>query len=260
MPRTRKRFGQHFLVDAEVVDGIMAALNLQRTEAALEIGPGRGALTVPASAACANLTALEIDRDLAAQLSRRLPAVRIQEADALSVDYAAMLGRAPTRVFGNLPYNISTPLLNRLFDAGAAGTPITDLHFMLQAEVAGRLAAAPGGRDWGRLSIIAQHHCEVTPLFDVPAEAFAPPPKVSSTFVRLTPRPPPAPAQDVGVLRHVVGVAFAQRRKRLGNAVKSLGLDLAALGIDADARPETLAVGDFVVMANQLVEVRRGRP
>ena len=259
MPRLRKRFGQHFLVDAEVVEAIMAALNLRRDEAALEIGPGRGALTGPASGVCASLTALEIDRDLAAHLGRRLPGVRIQEADALAVDYVALLGRVPTRVFGNLPYNISTPLLNRLFDAGAAGAPITDLHFMLQAEVADRLAAAPGGRDWGRLSVIAQHHCEVVPLFDVPADAFAPKPKVSSTFVRLTPRPPPTAARDIRVLRHVVGVAFAQRRKRLGNAVKSLGLDLAALGIDADARPETLPVGDFVVMANQLVELERGR-
>lgn len=257
VPRHRRRFGQHFLINAEVVDAIMAALALRRGEAALEIGPGRGALTAPASVACGSLTALEIDRDLAAHLRRQLPRMHIQEADALAVDYAELLGRVPTRVFGNLPYNISTPLLNRLFDAAAAGAPVTDMHFMLQAEVAGRLVAAPGGRGWGRLSVIAQHQCDVVPLFDVPAAAFAPPPKVSSTFLRLTPRPPPAPVRDIAALRHVVRVAFAQRRKRLGNAVQSLGLELAALGIDADARPETLAVADFVAMANQLV--KRGR-
>ena len=258
LPRARKRFGQHFLIDAEVVDAIMAALALRRGEAVLEIGPGHGVLTMPASAAGACVTALEIDRDLAAGLRRRLPAARILEADALAVDYADVLGQAPARVFGNLPYNISTPLLNRLFDACAAGAPVRDMHFMLQAEVAARLGATPGTRDWGRLSVIAQYHCEVAPMFDVPATAFAPPPKVSSTFLRLTPRPPPTPARSSLALRHVVRVAFAQRRKRLGNAVQSLRLDLAALGIDADVRPEALAVADFVAMAN-VVELGRGQ-
>lgn len=236
----------------------MAALALRPEEVALEIGPGRGALTTPASGAGARLIALEIDRGLAAALRRRLPATRIWNADALSVDYLELARDAPTRVFGNLPYNISTPLLNRLFDACAAGARVVDMHFMVQAEVAARLAAAPGGRDRGRLSVIAQYHCDVAPLFGVAAASFQPPPKVASTFVRLTPRPPPVPARDLNALRHVVRVAFTARRKRLGNALQSLGLDLAALGIDADARAETLAIADFVALANQAVKEGRG--
>ena len=141
--------------------------------------------------------------------------------------------------------------MNALFDACASGARVRDMHFMLQAEVAQRLAAQPGTRAWGRLAVLAQYHCEVAALFDVSAQAFAPPPQVASAFVRLVPRRPAPPAGDVKALREVLRVAFSQRRKRLGNAVKSLRLDLAALGLDANARPETLTVEDFAALANQ---------
>ena len=154
---------------------------------------------------------------------------------------------------GNLPYNISTPLLNRLFDECAAGLPLGDLHFMLQAEVVDRLGAAPGTKAWGRLSVIAQYHCAIEPLFQVAPEAFMPPPRVVSRFVRLTPRPPARTADDVAALRTVARVAFGGRRKRLGNAVKSLGLDVAALGLDPGTRPDAVDLDGFVAMANQLV-------
>ena len=252
----RKRFGQHFLADSAVVDAILAAMSIAPADRVLEIGPGAGALTAPLSQRCRCLTAVEIDRNLARRLQRQLPAANVVQGDALTLDYAALCDGQPMRIVGNLPYNISTPLLNAGFDACAMGLPVQDMHFMLQTEVAQRLAARPGTRAWGRLSVIAQYHCEAAMLFDVPATAFSPPPQVSSTFVRLMPRPPKTPVRDVEALRRVLRAAFGQRRKRLGNAVKSLRLNLAALGLNADARPETLAVEDFVAMANQ--EPRRG--
>ena len=251
MPRARKRFGQHFLVDPAVVDGILAAISLEQHDRVVEIGPGRGVLTEPMSAVAASLTAIELDRDLVVWLQMRLPTVRVVEGDALRVDLTPFGGDG-MRVVGNLPYNISTPLLNRLFDAYARGLPVRDMHFMLQAEVVDRLVANPGTKAWGRLSVIAQYQCNIEPLFEVPAHAFRPPPKVLSKFVRLMPRPPTTPAADVAALRHVLRVAFAARRKRLGNAVQSLGLDIAALGLDPGIRPDAVGVADYVAMANQL--------
>lgn len=234
-----------------MVDAILSAMAVKPADRVLEIGPGRGALTVPLSERCGFLTAVELDRDLAAALQPKLPGANVVQGDALALDYAAFCDGLPTRIVGNLPYNISTPLLNAAFDACGLGLPVQDMHFMLQTEVARRLAARPGTRVWGRLSVIAQYHCEATMLFDVPAAAFSPPPQVSSTFIRLVPRAPKTPVRDVAALRRVLRAAFGQRRKRLGNAVKSLQLDLGALGLNAEARPETLAVEDFVAMANQ---------
>ena len=251
MPRARKRFGQHFLVDPAVVDGILAAISLEEHDRVVEIGPGRGVLTEPMSAVAASLTAIELDRDLVVWLRMRLPTVRVVEGDALRVDLTPFGGDG-MRVVGNLPYNISTPLLNRLFDAYARGLPVRDMHFMLQAEVVDRLVANPGTKAWGRLSVIAQYHCNIELLFEVGADAFRPPPKVLSKFVRLMPRPATTPADDVAALRHVLRVAFAARRKRLGNAVQSLGLDIAALGLDPGIRPDAVGVADYVAMANQL--------
>ena len=252
MPPARKRFGQHFLADPAVVDAIAAALSPTEGDSILEIGPGRGALTEALRASGARITAIELDRDLVGPLRRRFPGVTVVEGDALVADFGALAGGKPLRVVGNLPYNISTPLLNRLFDASAAGLPLLDMHFMLQAEVVDRLSAAAGSKAWGRLSVIAQYHCTIEPLFPVPPEAFAPSPKVVSRFVRLTPRPPVQPVDDIAALRTVLRVAFAARRKRLGNAVKSLGLDIAALGLDPGVRPDAVGLGGFVAMANQL--------
>ena len=259
MPRARKRFGQHFLADPAVLDAIVAALALREGERVVEIGPGRGALTGALRAAGVQLTVVELDRDLIGPLRRRFPDVAVVEGDALTVDLAALAGDAPIHVVGNLPYNISTPLLNRLFDASAAGLPLADMHFMLQAEVVDRLCATPGTKAWGRLSVIAQYHCAIEPLFDVPPEAFAPAPRVLSKFARLTPRPPATAVEDVAALRTVLRVAFAARRKRLGNAVQSLGLDVAALGLDPGTRPDAVGLGGFVAMANQLADNTRTR-
>ena len=176
LPRARKRFGQHFLADPSVVDAIVAALSPRQDDRLVEIGPGRGALTGALAGSGARVTVVELDRDLVGPLRRQLPDVTVVEGDALTVDLAALAAGAPTRIVGNLPYNISTPLLNRLFDACAAGLPLVDMHFMLQAEVVDRLCAAPGTKAWGRLSVIAQYHCDVVPLFTVPPDAFTPPP------------------------------------------------------------------------------------
>ena len=155
------------------------------------------------------------------------------------------------RVVGNLPYNIAAPIMMRLFDDCANGLALRDAHFMLQAEVADRLAAAPGSRARGRLSVMAQYHCGIERLLTVGANAFSPPPQVTSKFVRLTPRAPTTVAEDMAALHAVVRTAFGQRRKRLGNALKSLDLDLPALGLDPGSRAEEMGVSDFVAMANQ---------
>ena len=252
LQRGRKRFGQHFLTDRSVVEAIISGLAIKPGDRIVEIGPGHGVLTALLANACGDLIAIEIDRGLVARLRARLPDVTVVEQDVLKVDFAEVIDYRPTRIVGNLPYNISTPLLNRLFDCCAAGQPIRDMHFMLQAEVVDRLAAVPGTKAWGRLSVIAQYHCEVHPLFDVDADAFSPRPKVESRFLSLTPRPPTVVADDVAALREVLRIAFSQRRKRLGNAVQSLGLDLPALGLDAGVRPGTIDVSGFVAMANQL--------
>ena len=251
MPRARKRFGQHFLTDPSVVDAIAAILAVGRDDRVIEIGPGRGVLTAPLAAACDNLTVIEVDRDLAATLRRRFPRVNVIEADVLRTDFAPLAGD-DVRVVGNLPYNIAAPIMIHLFADRAKGLPLRDAHFMLQAELADRLAAEPGTRARGRLSVIAQYHCRVETLLKVGAAAFSPRPKVNSKFVRLTPRVPTLVARDLAALDTVVRTAFGQRRKRLGNALQSLGLDLPALGLDPGSRAEEIGVSDFVAMSNQL--------
>ena len=246
-PKTiRKRFGQHFLTDHAVVERIFAALALGNEDRVLEIGPGAGALTDRIVAEAGTLTAVEIDRDLAAALGRRLPQVRLIQEDALRIDYTRLFAaeRAPRRVVGNLPYNIATPLLAQLFPVAQ----VVDMHFMLQAEVAARLTAQPGSKAYGRLSVAAQYHCRVETLFAVAAESFSPPPRVASAFVRLT-RRPPEPC-DLGALLEVLRLSFGQRRKVLANALRPLTVDWAALAIDPKARAEQLSVRDFVAIAN----------
>ncbi|HHO69611.1 MAG TPA: 16S rRNA (adenine(1518)-N(6)/adenine(1519)-N(6))-dimethyltransferase RsmA, partial [Gammaproteobacteria bacterium] len=189
--RARKRFGQNFLHDPAVIQRIVAAVAPAPGQHLVEIGPGQGAITRPLLAACGELDVVELDRDLIEPLARRLADVgtlRIHNADALRFDFCGLAGDAGLRVVGNLPYNISTPLLFHLL---AQAGCIEDMHFMLQKEVVARMAAAPGGGDYGRLSVMIQYHCEVTPLFGIGPGAFRPAPKVESAFVRLVPHPRP---------------------------------------------------------------------
>lgn len=246
----RKRFGQHFLVDAHYLSRIVDGLGLRPSDRVIEIGPGLGALTRPLIKALDHLTAIELDRDLAARLRAEFPAERLTlvEADALQVDFTAL--GSDLRLVGNLPYNISSPLLFHLLPCLPH---LRDAHFMLQREVVDRMAAAPGGREYGRLSVMLQARFAIEKLFDVPAEAFDPPPKVVSAVVRLTPLGAAAPAiADDAAFARVVAAAFSQRRKTLRNAWKLLltGEEISTLGIDPGARAETVAVEDYARAAN----------
>lgn len=253
--RPRKRFGQHFLHDAGVLRRIVGAIAPRAGEALIEIGPGEGALTFPLLDAGIDLTVIELDRDLAARLRALAnPRLRVIEADVLDVDLVALsrASGAPLRLIGNLPYNVSSPIL---FHALDAAEHIVDMHFMLQKEVVDRMAAGPGSKTFGRLSVMLQARCEVTPLFDVAPGAFRPPPKVDSAVVRLVPKPVEAIGiADPARFAHVVKAAFAQRRKTLRNTLAGLADAgaLAAAGIDPGARAEQLAVKDFVALANSL--------
>jgi 16S rRNA (adenine1518-N6/adenine1519-N6)-dimethyltransferase len=246
----RKRFGQHFLADRHYVARIVAAIDPRRDDIVVEIGPGLGALTEPLLDRLDRLHVVEIDRDLAARLVETHPSERlaVHLADALEFDFAAL--PAGLRVVGNLPYNISTPLLFRL--AEFAGR-IRDLTFMLQKEVVDRMVAAPGTPDYGRLSVMLQYRFDMARLFDVPPGAFRPPPKVDSAVVRMVPRPAGVlAARDPVRLAAVVTAAFGQRRKTLRNAVAGLlePGDIERAGIDPGVRGETLSVDDFVRLAN----------
>ena len=255
--RARKRFGQNFLRDPGIISRIVRAIAPRPGDRLVEIGPGQGALTEPLlEAAEGHLEVIELDRDLIPGLRVQFfnyPGFIVHEGDALKVDFRALRGEGePLRVVGNLPYNISTPLIGHLLEAGDA---IADMHFMLQKEVVERLAAVPGGPDWGRLSVMAQYRCRVDDLFSVPPEAFVPRPKVDSAIVRLTPYAElPWPARDEALLFRVVRQAFAQRRKTLRNNFKGLveSEAMEALGIDPVRRPQTLSVEEFVRIANHL--------
>ena len=242
----RKRFGQHFLADPQVLDAIVDAVDPQPGQALVEIGPGLGALTWPLLQRCRALTVVELDRDLAARL-RSHDGLTVIEADALTVDFSA-LARAkgqPLRLVGNLPYNISTPILFHLLGAAAQ---VLDQHFMLQKEVARRMAAAPGGKDYGRLSVMLQWRYRIEVLLVVPPEAFDPPPKVESAVVRM--RPLPAVAAQPDLLAELVTVAFSQRRKLLRH---TLGRWLDEQGFagtfDTQRRAEEVPVAEYVALA-----------
>ena len=245
----RKRFGQNFLVDEAVVERIIATIAPAAGERIIEIGPGREALTRPLLAAGTDLAVVEIDRDLAASLRARHPRLEVVESDALDVDFAALSGARPYRLVGNLPYNISTPLLFHLF----AQTPQpTDMHFMLQKEVVDRLTAEPGTRAQGRLGLMCRNLATVTHLFDVPPEAFDPRPKVNSAVVKLCPRNTPrVPERFAATFDELVRRAFAQRRKTLRNSLRGRvdAATLEAAGVDPGARPESLALEDFLALA-----------
>ncbi len=247
--RARKRFGQNFLVDARIIERIIAAIAPQPGQQMIEIGPGREALTGPLLASGVDLKVVEIDRDLVAALRQRHPALEVVEGDALKVDFAAIADGKPYRLLGNLPYNISTPLLFHLL---AQTPPPDDMVFMLQKEVVDRMVAAPGSGTYGRLSLMCQARAEIATLLQVPPTAFAPRPKVDSAVVRLVPRAKPlVPDELEGDFDRVVREAFSKRRKTLRNSLKALltADQILAAGVDPTLRPEQLDLGQFLALA-----------
>jgi 16S rRNA (adenine1518-N6/adenine1519-N6)-dimethyltransferase len=246
----RKRFGQHFLVDSAVIDAIVRAIDAQPGEHLVEIGPGLGALTEPLRASGAQLTLIELDRDLAARWSAQ-GGVHVLQADVLTVDFAALAREAGQRlrVAGNLPYNISTPILFHLL---AFAPHVVDQHLMLQKEVVDRIAARPQGRDYGRLSVMLQWRYDIEPLFDVPPAAFDPPPRVQSSVMRMVPRREPAPV-DPTLLSEIVMVAFSQRRKLLRHTLgRWLERSAADVQFDVQRRAEEVPVEEYVRLAQAI--------
>jgi len=256
--RARKRFGQHFLSDPGIIDTIIRAVHPTGDDIIVEIGPGQGAITDALARSAGHLHAVELDRDLVARLRRRYennPNVTVHEADALQFDFASLGDRI--RVVGNLPYNISTPLLFHLLKFR---NRILDMHFMLQKEVVDRMAASPGSKAYGRLGIMLGCHLNIESLFDVPREAFDPPPEVTSAIVRLDPLPPGTfDIQDEAGLSTLVSTAFMQRRKTLRNSLKKSveAIDFEAVGIDASLRPEQVSIADYVRLSNHLRQKSR---
>ncbi|QOF67075.1 16S rRNA (adenine(1518)-N(6)/adenine(1519)-N(6))-dimethyltransferase RsmA [Actinobacillus sp. GY-402] len=258
----RKRFGQNFLHDDNVIQSIVAAIYPQKGQFLVEIGPGLGALTEPVADQLDRLTVVELDRDLAERL-RHHPflhqKLNVIETDAMQFDFGKLYEEQnlagqglKLRVFGNLPYNISTPLIFHLLQFH---DKIQDMHFMLQKEVVKRLCAAPNSKAYGRLTIMTQYFCRVMPVLEVPPTAFKPAPKVDSAVVRLIPHKElPHPAKDLYWLNRVTSQAFNQRRKTLRNALSTLFSpeNLTALGVDLTARAENLTIADYVRLANWL--------
>ena len=255
----KKNLGQHFLHDAGIVERIVQAVDPRPGELLVEIGPGQGAITFPLLRRHGALTVIEFDRDLITPLAiacEGLGDLTIIHKDVLQVDVAKLAGDGRVRLVGNLPYNISTPILFHVLEHAEA---IVDMHFMLQKEVVDRMAAGPGSKTYGRLSVMLQAVCEVEPLFDVPPQSFRPPPKVDSSVVRLVPRPPgSAGVADQAVFEAVVRDAFGQRRKTLRNALMAQcdAEAIAAAGIRPDARAEQVPVAGFINLSNLLAARR----
>jgi 16S rRNA (adenine1518-N6/adenine1519-N6)-dimethyltransferase len=254
--RAKKALGQHFLHERGIIDKMLLAIAPKPGDRFVEIGPGQGALTFPLLERHGALTAIEFDRDLLAPLAAASQAhgeLTLIHSDVLNVDFGMLAAEPPggqIRLVGNLPYNLSSPILFHALDHAAA---IRDMHFMLQKEVVDRMAAAPGSKVYGRLSVMLQAYCRVTGLFKVPPGAFRPPPKVDSAVVRLLPKP----ADEIGIddparFAAIVRAAFGQRRKTLRNALVGVceAADIVAAGIDPQARAEQLNVADFVHLAN----------
>ncbi|MGO3297140.1 MAG: 16S rRNA (adenine(1518)-N(6)/adenine(1519)-N(6))-dimethyltransferase RsmA [Marinobacter sp.] len=254
--QARKRFGQNFLHDPGVIERIIRAIHPKPDDAIVEIGPGLGAITEEILAVNPRLQVVELDRDLIPILRTKFfnyPDFRIHQADALKFDYSQLSDGKPLRIIGNLPYNISTPLIFHLL---AQTGVVQDMHFMLQKEVVQRMAAVSGDNNYGRLGIMTQYFCKVQPLFEVGPGAFRPAPKVDSAIVRLVPHTElPYPAKDLGTLQAVVRTAFNARRKTLRKALGSLVAveQLQALGINDGLRPENLSLADYVSIADMLV-------
>lgn len=259
--KPRKRFGQHFLADQSIIQRIVDVLAPRSDETLVEIGPGQGALTLPVLREARTLDAVEFDRDLLLGLRERCAHIgdlRLHEADALQFDFSSLKqeGR-PLRVFGNLPYNISTPLIFHLLDYNGL---IKDMLFMLQKEVVMRLVAQPRSADYGRLSVMTQYYCQADLLFDVPPESFFPPPQVNSSIVRLVPYSKlPYQANDMKLFRQLVKLAFGQRRKTLRNGLKTVVTDemWEQLPVSPKSRAEELSVEAFVELANRIAELQK---
>ncbi|MBX9401935.1 16S rRNA (adenine(1518)-N(6)/adenine(1519)-N(6))-dimethyltransferase RsmA [Lysobacter sp. BMK333-48F3] len=255
-PEAKKHLGQHFLHDAGIIGMIVHAVDPKPGDRLVEIGPGQGAITFPLLDRHGELTVIEFDRDLIFPLTEGARAhgtLEVIHRDVLTVDFSALAHNGgPIRLVGNLPYNLSSPILFHALEHAAA---IVDMHFMLQKEVVDRMAAAPGSKVFGRLSVMLQAYCQVIALFDVPPAAFRPPPKVDSAVVRMIPHPP----EKIGIADHalfarVVRDAFGQRRKTLRNALSQVcdGAAIEAAGLRPDARAEQIEVADFVRLANSL--------
>ena len=246
--QARKRFGQNFLNDAQVIQNIVDLIDPQEAWSLVEIGPGLGALTTPLLARTTHLDVVELDRDLVARLQADYADnthISIHEADALKFDFTRLAGDKPLQIVGNLPYNISSPLLFHLLTQHHV---IADMVFMLQKEVVDRIVADAGNKTYGRLSVMLQYYCEVEALMTIQPESFTPTPKVESAMIRLRPRQNLDEKVDVNMLRKVVTQSFAQRRKTLRNNLKGLlsAEQIKAVNIDPSTRPEQLNVADFV--------------
>lgn len=254
--QARKRFGQHFLHDRNIINKVLLAIDPQPQDILVEIGPGMGALTLPLLERCGTLTAVELDRDVIPILlaaAKNKGNLQLIQADALKTDFHALApaGRK-LRLVGNLPYNISTPLLFHCLDQVDV---INDMHFMLQKEVVQRMAAKPGGKEYGRLTVMLAVHCRVEPLLKIGGGAFTPPPKVESAFVRLIPHAQaPFPLGDTERFKALVNQAFSRRRKTLRNALLGLVDEsvIRRVGLDPQARPETLNAADFARLADTM--------
>ena len=264
--RARKRFGQNFLIDQDIIERIVDSVDPLDAQSVVEIGPGKGALTKPLLARCKQLTVIELDRDLVSLLEQNATrwaqpsnTFDIISADALKFDFAelaAQFGQS-LRVVGNLPYNISSPLIFHLLDTAQH---IEDMHFMLQREVVERLVARPGSKRYGRLSVMVQWQCETSALFDVPASAFSPQPKVESAIVQLKPRPASSVDRSLSkTLLQVVTAAFTQRRKTLRNSLSNIvgPEQMEKLGIDPKARAEVLDIDDYLQIAKSVAKTTR---
>jgi len=256
--QAKKRFGQNFLHDEAVISDIIDAINPEPGENLVEIGPGLGALTEPVIERAEKLSVIELDRDLAKRLRHHpflAPHLTIYETDALNFDFAQLAtDEKPLRIFGNLPYNISTPLIFHLL---TFKDKVQDMHFMLQKEVVQRMAAEPHCKAYGRLSIMTQYQCQVIPVMEIGPEAFKPAPKVDSAIVRLVPhRDIKNPVKDINALNTVCLAAFNQRRKTIRNSFKNLisVAQLESLNIDANLRPENLSLDDYITLANFIVD------
>lgn len=251
--KARKRFGQNFLIDQQVIGQIVAAINPSSDDNLIEIGPGMAAITEHLVKLCPSMTLVELDRDLIEFLKRKLidyPSVSIINGDALKTNFGEFYQGEKLRLVGNLPYNISTPLLFHLVDTKEY---IRDMHFMLQREVVDRLSASPGEKSYGRLSVMIQYHCRVMPLIPVPPSSFNPAPKVQSAVVRLTPYDePPHKAENPELLSKIVSLCFQQRRKTLKNCLNSYAQYILSdtNTVDLTKRPEQLSVAEFVDLSN----------
>ncbi len=255
----RKRFGQNFLTDQIIIDRIVSAIQPQPDQAIVEIGPGLGALTEPVCAQINHMTVIELDRDLAyrlANISLFKNKLTIYQKDATKVNFDKIAKRTgkPLRIFGNLPYNISISLIFHLFPYLHA---IHDMHFMLQKEVFNRLISPPNTKTYGRLSLMAQYYCDVTPILEVPPLSFTPTPKVDSAVIRLQPhRVMPNSVSDVCKLNYIITRAFNQRRKTIGNSLGDLftSIQLMELRIDTSLRAENLSIAQYCKLANWLID------